>query len=222
MSTVPALTTREDRRRARQRHTRRSIAIATVSTVVVIGGLATYVLTSPGWPVQQVMKGAPAPAVAATQPRPIKGETMSVRGRVLAPDGRPAAGANVFTVVNLPRPLTMSVETSRMLGPARAPRADSASICRASWSITSAWPTWLPVCREPPPAGMERSTIRGRPRSGSSRKRRSGSSFSTWKGGRRAGPGSAQPRWMTSSWPRPPTARCQAGWDSSSPTTGGN
>lgn len=51
MSTVPALTTREDRRRARRRHARRSIAIATVSTVVVIGGLATYVLTSPGWPI---------------------------------------------------------------------------------------------------------------------------------------------------------------------------
>ena len=50
MSTVPALTTREDRRRARRRRARRSIAIGTVSTVVVIGGLATYVLTSPGWP----------------------------------------------------------------------------------------------------------------------------------------------------------------------------
>lgn len=50
MSTVPALTTREDRRRARRRRARRSIAIATVSTLVVVGGLATYVLTSPGWP----------------------------------------------------------------------------------------------------------------------------------------------------------------------------
>ncbi len=68
---------------------------------------------------QQVMKGAPAPAVVATPTRPIKGETMSVRGRVLAPDGKPAAGADVVAVVNLPRPLTMSVETSRVLGPAR-------------------------------------------------------------------------------------------------------
>ena len=50
MTTLPPLTTREDRRRARRRQARRSIAIATVSTVVVIGGLATYVLTSPGWP----------------------------------------------------------------------------------------------------------------------------------------------------------------------------
>ncbi len=50
MSTVPPLTTREDRRHARRRRARRSIAIATVSTVVVIGGLAAYVLTSPGWP----------------------------------------------------------------------------------------------------------------------------------------------------------------------------
>jgi polar amino acid transport system permease protein len=50
LSTVPALTTREDRVRARRRRARRSIAIATVSTVIVLGGLATYVLTSPGWP----------------------------------------------------------------------------------------------------------------------------------------------------------------------------
>lgn len=50
MSIVPALTTQEDRRRARRRRARRSIAIATVSTAVVIGGLAAYVLTSPGWP----------------------------------------------------------------------------------------------------------------------------------------------------------------------------
>jgi polar amino acid transport system permease protein len=50
VSAVPQLTTREDRRLARRRRARRSIAIATVSTVVVIGGLATYVLTSPGWP----------------------------------------------------------------------------------------------------------------------------------------------------------------------------
>ena len=50
MTTLPPLTTREDRRRARRRRARRSIAISTVSTVVVIGGLATYVLTSPGWP----------------------------------------------------------------------------------------------------------------------------------------------------------------------------
>jgi hypothetical protein len=48
VGTVPALTTREDRRRAGARCARRSIAIASVSTVIVIGGLATYVLTSPG------------------------------------------------------------------------------------------------------------------------------------------------------------------------------
>jgi polar amino acid transport system permease protein len=50
VSAVPALTTREDRERARRRRARRAIAIASVSTVVVIGGLATIVLTSPGWP----------------------------------------------------------------------------------------------------------------------------------------------------------------------------
>jgi polar amino acid transport system permease protein len=50
VSAVPALTTREDRERARRRRARRSIAIASVSNVVVIGGLATIVLTSPGWP----------------------------------------------------------------------------------------------------------------------------------------------------------------------------
>jgi RNA polymerase sigma factor (sigma-70 family) len=67
----------------------------------------------------QVMKGDSAPAVAVAPTRPGKGETRSIRGRVLAPDGQPAAGAEVFVVVNLPRPLTMSVETSRTLGPAR-------------------------------------------------------------------------------------------------------
>jgi DNA-directed RNA polymerase specialized sigma24 family protein len=68
---------------------------------------------------RQVMKGGPAPAVAETATRPIKGETMSVPGRVLTPDGKPAVGADVVVVVNLPRPLTQSVETSRVLGPAR-------------------------------------------------------------------------------------------------------
>jgi polar amino acid transport system permease protein len=50
LSTTPVFTTREDRIRARRRRARRSIVIATISTVVVIGGLATFVLTSPGWP----------------------------------------------------------------------------------------------------------------------------------------------------------------------------
>jgi polar amino acid transport system permease protein len=50
VSAVPALTTREDRARARRRRSARSIAIATVSTVIVLGGLATIVVTSPGWP----------------------------------------------------------------------------------------------------------------------------------------------------------------------------
>jgi RNA polymerase sigma factor (sigma-70 family) len=67
----------------------------------------------------QIMKGGPAPAVAAAPAPPTKGETIPIRGRVLMPDGKPAADAEVFVVVNLPRPLTMSVETSRTLGPAR-------------------------------------------------------------------------------------------------------
>lgn len=51
MSTGPEiLTTREDRARARGRRARRAIAISTASTLVVIGGLAALVLTSPGWP----------------------------------------------------------------------------------------------------------------------------------------------------------------------------
>jgi polar amino acid transport system permease protein len=50
VSAVPTLTTREDRERARRQRARRSITIATISTIVVIGGLATFVLTSPGWP----------------------------------------------------------------------------------------------------------------------------------------------------------------------------
>jgi polar amino acid transport system permease protein len=44
------VTTREDRQRARAARARRSITISTISTVIVIGGLTAYVLTSPGWP----------------------------------------------------------------------------------------------------------------------------------------------------------------------------
>ncbi len=50
MSSVPPITSRQDRIRARQRRTRRSLAISTVSTVVVVGGLLALLLTSPGWP----------------------------------------------------------------------------------------------------------------------------------------------------------------------------
>jgi polar amino acid transport system permease protein len=45
------LTTRQDREEASRRRQRRAIAISSVSTVVVLGGLAALVLTSPGWPV---------------------------------------------------------------------------------------------------------------------------------------------------------------------------
>jgi RNA polymerase sigma factor (sigma-70 family) len=88
--------------------------LATVMAATGIGGDDRIPAASP-----QVMKGGPAPAGAAAPTRSGKGETKSIRGRVLAPDGRPAAGADVFVVVNLPRPLTMSVETSRTLGPVR-------------------------------------------------------------------------------------------------------
>jgi polar amino acid transport system permease protein len=44
------LTTREDRTRARRRRARRSMATSGISTVVVLGGLAALVVTSPGWP----------------------------------------------------------------------------------------------------------------------------------------------------------------------------
>jgi polar amino acid transport system permease protein len=50
VSGVPTLTTREDRQRDRRRRAVRSIAIASVSTVVVLGGLVAYVVTSRGWP----------------------------------------------------------------------------------------------------------------------------------------------------------------------------
>ena len=50
MSALPPVTTREERVRAHRRRARRSITISTISTIVVIGGLITYVLTSPGWP----------------------------------------------------------------------------------------------------------------------------------------------------------------------------
>ena len=42
---------RLEREAARRRQQRRGQAVAAVSTVVVIGGLAAWILTSPGWPV---------------------------------------------------------------------------------------------------------------------------------------------------------------------------
>jgi polar amino acid transport system permease protein len=42
---------RLEREAARRRQSRRGQAIAAVSTVVVLGGLAAWILTSPGWPV---------------------------------------------------------------------------------------------------------------------------------------------------------------------------
>jgi polar amino acid transport system permease protein len=50
VSALPHLTTKADRARERQRRARRSITISAISTIVIIGGLVTYVLTSPGWP----------------------------------------------------------------------------------------------------------------------------------------------------------------------------
>jgi polar amino acid transport system permease protein len=50
VSALPPLTTKADRARERQRRARRSITISAISTIVIIGGLVTYVLTSPGWP----------------------------------------------------------------------------------------------------------------------------------------------------------------------------
>jgi polar amino acid transport system permease protein len=44
------LTTKEDRERARRERQRRSVLISTLSTVIVLGGVAALVLTSPGWP----------------------------------------------------------------------------------------------------------------------------------------------------------------------------
>jgi polar amino acid transport system permease protein len=41
---------RLERQAAKRRQARRGQAIAAVSTVVVLGGLATWILTSPGWP----------------------------------------------------------------------------------------------------------------------------------------------------------------------------
>jgi polar amino acid transport system permease protein len=49
VSAEAPLTTRQDRERARQRRSRRSIVISTASTVVVLGALVTLLVTSPGW-----------------------------------------------------------------------------------------------------------------------------------------------------------------------------
>ncbi len=50
MATEFTLTTREDRARARRERARRHRLISTISAVIVLGGLATVVLTSSGWP----------------------------------------------------------------------------------------------------------------------------------------------------------------------------
>jgi len=44
------LTTRADRAEARRRRGRRHTAISSISTIVVLGGLAAWILTSSGWP----------------------------------------------------------------------------------------------------------------------------------------------------------------------------
>src|ERR1700761_3214855 len=43
-------TTREERAAERRRRRRRALGTSGVSTVIVIGGLAAWILTSPGWP----------------------------------------------------------------------------------------------------------------------------------------------------------------------------
>jgi polar amino acid transport system permease protein len=48
--TVAISDRRLEREAAKRRKERRGLAIAAVSTVVVLGGLATWILTSPGWP----------------------------------------------------------------------------------------------------------------------------------------------------------------------------
>jgi polar amino acid transport system permease protein len=50
MSPPETATTKEDRAQARRRRVRRSVVISSVSTALVLGGLAAVVLTSPGWP----------------------------------------------------------------------------------------------------------------------------------------------------------------------------
>jgi polar amino acid transport system permease protein len=50
VSTPYPLTTREDRAQARHNRRRRHIAISAVSTVIVIGGLITWIVTASGWP----------------------------------------------------------------------------------------------------------------------------------------------------------------------------
>ena len=47
---APGADRRAEREAARRRRTRRGQAIAAISTVVVLGGLAVLILTSPGWP----------------------------------------------------------------------------------------------------------------------------------------------------------------------------
>lgn len=99
----------------------RSAAAAAI-VIAALTGLATA-LAAAGIndDPQNAQATASSPAPAATPPprRPGKGEIRPIRGRVVTPEGAPAAGADVCVVVNVPRPLTMSIESSRTLGPAR-------------------------------------------------------------------------------------------------------
>jgi polar amino acid transport system permease protein len=50
VSATPTLTTKADRDREHRRRARRAITVSAISTIIVLGGLVTYVLTSSGWP----------------------------------------------------------------------------------------------------------------------------------------------------------------------------
>ena len=71
------------RRRPRRRRARRGQAIAAVSTVVVLGGLAALILTSPGWPdgPRDVLQLGRLQGLVPGRPRRLLARRQAVHGR---------------------------------------------------------------------------------------------------------------------------------------------
>ncbi len=74
---------------------------ATAVVVAALAGLGTG-LAAMGIGDDQPRSAGPDRVVRADQEKGAEGPTITVRGRVLAPDGKPAAGAGVYTIASRP------------------------------------------------------------------------------------------------------------------------
>jgi len=74
--------------------------IVSTLTGLATGLTATVIANPEGLP--QLANGSPASRAVAGQAKVVERETIEFRGRVLAPDGKPAEGAGVYTVADRP------------------------------------------------------------------------------------------------------------------------